>query len=118
MSVSMAETDGRSFENPGYAQPVAMETVATHFAPDEPNKVNISNPLYTEDEPTRSANKPVTVNEESFQNPAYGSDLEDVVITSTQAAASGTRVSEPIRGDTFASFQNPTYMEDAPDSEI
>lgn len=48
MSVSMAETDGRSFENPGYAQPVAMETVATHFAPDEPNKVCKQRFLYRE----------------------------------------------------------------------
>ncbi|TDG98033.1 hypothetical protein EPR50_G00214030 [Perca flavescens] len=126
MSVSMAETDGKSFENPAYevGEPAAATSmVAATSAPDGTSEENIRNPLYAEevqvvDEPTRSADKLATVNKDPFENPARGSDIEDVDVSSTQPAASSTQTFEPIGDDSFVTFKNPTYMDHTPDSNI
>ncbi|TNN27418.1 hypothetical protein EYF80_062438 [Liparis tanakae] len=61
------------------------------------------------EQPTRSADTLAAINKDPFENPAYGSDIEDVDVTS-QPAASSTQQFESIGDDGFESFQNPTYM--------
>lgn len=132
MSVSMAEMEGKNFENPAYEageQPVANSMVTATKTPVGTNKESINNPLYVEevqvvDKPTGSVTKPnpTTANKEAFVNPSYGSQIEDADVTSAQPAAPSAQQFEPIGDESFVSFKNPTYTDQthtsAPDSDI
>ncbi|XP_028331825.1 low-density lipoprotein receptor-related protein 2 [Gouania willdenowi] len=109
MSVSMVDAEGKCFENPAYEVGDKLESKSVPTAPfatDKANKMNIDNPLYSE-EGTPSPSK------EAFEMPQTHSNTDDIQVTSTHPASSSTQF-EPIGDYSLGAFQNPTYTDEAP----